>query len=470
MLLPALLAVGLGVIAFAVSGSAQRLADFPFNDAQSGAARVCLILDTRAPRVSVSCAHAAAPITGLPAGTSWQDVSVAEVGNVTGDQYGDIAVSDSAASFDGRAGAGVTWIVGKSRHQGAIDLAKLGSGGFEIGGAGAGDGASVEIDGVAPGTGDVTGDGLDSVLLTDPLPAKGVERDSGTVWVVSGTRSGRSVDLAHLGGRGFAIDSAADGTIEEAAILGSVNGSRVAAVGVQDTAHLGEDAVVYGSASGATVSLRRLGSRGFLISGLAPAVGGPIVGVGDENGDGVGDMLVGNPWSGGDCGPTSPITTEICPGAAYLIYGSRRGGNVNVHRLGARGYMISSRSGATNGLGSTVAAGGGAGRRDLLISDNSHVFVIFPRRGRDERHPLNLDRRYRGYQIVFPIASGIALGPADGPAIGAIGDINEDGIPDLLVQPPAPNANATDSYVVYGKRSQSAVNLARLGRGGFRLR
>jgi hypothetical protein len=479
---PALLAIGLGIIAFAVSGSAPRLYDLPFSEAQSGPVRVCVIVGVHGRRRTASCAHGGVPITGLPAGTNWAEVSVAAVGDVTGDRYGDIAVSDAAASFHGRARAGVTWIVGESADQGTIDLANPDGADFEIGGASAHDGASVQIDGPAPETGDVSGGGLDSVLLTSQPSGGDEAHDGATVWVVGGSRSGRTVDLARLGDRGFAIDGPVGTTIGYASILGDVNGNGHAAVGVQDSASLGEDAVVYGSTSRASVQLARLGSRGFLIHGLAPAVGGPIAGAGDQNGDGLADILVGNPWSGGNCGPTSPITTEICPGAAYLIYGSRAGASVNVHRLRARGYTIVSRSGATDGLGSSVAAVGSGPRRDLLIGDNADVMVIFPRalpradracgcEGSDHSRALNLDgREHWGFQISFPTAAGIALGPADGPQIAGIGDINGDGRPDILLQPSAPTGNSIDSYVVYGKTSRAPVNVAQLGGDGFRIR
>jgi len=442
----------------------------PINDAQSGAARVCLILGSSQPTSTASCSpgHDSVPITGLPAHTGSQDVAVAYVGEVNGARYGDIAVSDSAASFDGRAGAGVTWIVGLSAKPRAIDLNKLGRDGFEIGGAAAGDGASVTDERGGPGIGDVNGGGLDSVVLTSTQPQDGAERDPSTAWVVFGRRGTRSVDLAHLAGRGFAIDGPAGGTIEQATIVGDVNGDGLADIGVQDSATLGQDAVVYGSASSAAVDLGLLGRRGFLVTGLASASGGPIAGAGEGNGDGLGDLLVGDPWSGGECGPDSPIEAEICPGTAYLIYGERGNRNVNVQDLGARGYTISSHG--TDGLGATVAAVGGGGRPDLLVGDNSHVFVIFPRAGGARTKPINLDRSgFGGFVISFPTGTGIALGPGSGPGLAGVGDLNGDGRGDILVEPATPNGNATDFYVVYGKTSSSAVNLAQLGSAGFQI-
>ena len=136
--------------------------------------------------------------------------------------------------------------------------------------------------------------------------------------------------------------------------------------------------------------------------------------------------------------------------------------------LGARGYTISSHG--TDGLGATVAAVGGGGRPDLLVGDNSHVFVIFPRAGGARTKPINLDRSgFGGFVISFPTGTGIALGPGSGPGLAGVGDLNGDGRGDILVEPATPNGNATDFYVVYGKTSSSAVNLAQLGSAGFQI-
>jgi hypothetical protein len=142
-----------------------------------------------------------------------------------------------------------------------------------------------------------------------------------------------------------------------------------------------------------------------------------------------------------------------------------------VHRLRSRGYKIYSKSGATNGLGSSVATVRSGSRADLLIGENAHVVVIFPREARRHARSLNIDDPgERGFQIGFPVAPGIALGPADGPAIAGIGDINGDGRADILVQPSAASGNTVDSYVVYGKTSRTPVNVARLASDGFQVR
>jgi hypothetical protein len=425
---------------------------------------VCLILGARA-LSGASCAagHGVVAVTGLPHGTTAGNVSVADVGDVNGGRFGDIAVSDSAASFDGRAHSGITWVVFGRARPTVIDLAHLGSGGFEIGGPRAGARTGVEDESQGPGVGDVNGNGLDSIALSSRTsPAA----DSDTAWVVFGKRGAAPIDLAHLAGKGFEIQGTNGAS---PTILGDVNGDGRADIALSGIGN-GLISVVYGSSSSATVQLGALGARGFRISGLDAVVGGTIAGVGDLTGDGTADMLVGNPWSGGECGPNAPLLAEICPGQAYVIYGERADENIDVQHLGSHGYRIASTSGATDGLGSTVAAAGdvnGDGRPGLLIGDNAHVYVIS---GRARSGPIDLDTLgSRGFVITFPLSSGIALGPGAGPPIASVGDLSADGRSDILVEPASTNGEATDFYVVYGKTSSAPVHLANLGMAGFQI-
>ncbi|MGD0198298.1 MAG: VCBS repeat-containing protein [Solirubrobacteraceae bacterium] len=444
-----------------------RFAALPFDDAQPGSpARLCLILGARA-LSGPSCAagHNAVEITGLPRGTGAGEVTVADVGDVNGGRFGDIAVSDSAASFDGRAHSGVTWVVFGTAHPTVINLAHLGKGGFEIGGPRAGAQTGVEDESQGPGVGDVSGDGFDSIVLSS---RNSPSTDSDMAWVVFGKRGDAPVDLAHLGSDGFEIEGTNGAS---PTIIGDVTGNGHAAVAISGSGN-GQISVVYGSGSSATVRLGSLGARGFRISGLDSVVGGTIAGVGDLTGDGLADMLVGNPWSGGECGPNAPILTEICPGQAYVIYGERADENINVQRLGSHGYRIASSSGATDGLGSTVAAAGdvnGDGRPGLLIGDNAHAYVIF---GRAAGGPIDLDKLRQsscGFVITFPLPSGIALGPGVGPPVADVGDLTADGRSDILVEPTSTNGTTTDFYVVYGKTSSAPVDLAHLGGDGFQI-
>jgi hypothetical protein len=443
-----------------------RLATLPFDDAQADApARLCLILGAPS-RPSASCAagQGVVAITGLPPGTTGGEVSVADVGDVNGDGLGDVAISDYAASFDGRARSGVTWVIFGSAHPRTIDLAKLGHDGFEIGGPRAGARTGVLDESQGPGIGSVNGGERDSIVLSARTsPAA----DDDEAWVVFGRQGDRAVDLAHLGDQGFTIDGT-DG--DNPTIIGDINADGRADIAIPGSGD-GQIDVVYGGRSSASINLADLGARGFRITGLDAVAGGTIAGVGDLTGDGVDDMLVGNPWSGGDCGPNPPSLVETCPGQAYVIYGERARTNIDVRQLGSHGFRIASSSGATDGLGATVAAAGdvnGDGRPGLLIGDGAHVFVIY---GRSAGTPINTDKLgSAGFAITFPLSSGISLGPGvAAPWIADIGDLTGDGLSDILVEPSATNQTTIDFYVVYGRKPSTTVNLARLADAGFRI-
>ena len=80
--------------------------------------------------------------------------------------------------------------------------------------------ASDEAGWSVAGAGDVNGDGLADVLVGAP------GFDSGSAYIVLGTRSPARIDLASLGGGGFRIDGAAQSDRAGASVAGAgdVNG------------------------------------------------------------------------------------------------------------------------------------------------------------------------------------------------------------------------------------------------------
>src|SRR5262249_31089324 len=63
---------------------------------------------------------------------------------------------------------------------------------------------------------------------------------------------------------------------------------------------------------------------------------------------------------------------------------------------------------------------------------------------------------------------GAAAGDHAGRVAGA-GDVNGDGLADVLVGAPYRSGTAGSVYVVFGKRSLKRIDLARLGNQGFRI-
>ena len=120
--------------------------------------------------------------------------------------------------------------------------------------------------------------------------------------------------------------------------------------------------VVYGRVQRANVDLASLGTNGFEITGAAANddAGASVAGVGDINGDGADDVVVGAPQA------TGFATADA--GAAYVIYGDANPPgddllNVDLALIGPagadeeRGFIIGTNS-ASGGLGVSVAGAG----------------------------------------------------------------------------------------------------------------
>jgi FG-GAP repeat protein len=190
----------------------------------------------------------------------------------------------------------------------AIDLAAVaaGTGGFVVHGEDAYD----QSGGSVAAAGDVNGDGLADLLVGAPFAAGAGNAEGGT-YVVFG-RAGRfdvPVDLAAVaaGEGGFVIH--------------------------------GEDAYDYAGVS--------------------------VAAVGDLNGDGLADVLVGAPWGDG-AGDAEPYA-----GAAYVVFGRAGGAAVDLAAVaaGTGGFAVRGED-AGDGAGRSVAATGdvdGDGLADLLV-------------------------------------------------------------------------------------------------------
>jgi FG-GAP repeat len=88
------------------------------------------------------------------------------------------------------------------------------------------------------------------------------------------------------------------------------------------------------------------------------------------------------------------------------------------------------------------------------------------------KHPLAAGagadlRRVAGLRI-----AGAHAGDAIGGRIAAAGDVNGDGLADLVIGSPTSSRSTTfagTAYVLYGRRRTANIDLADLGGGGFRI-
>ncbi len=233
------------------------------------------------------------------------------------------------------------------------------------------------------GVGDVNGDGLADMLVTNPNSSPSYA--AGSIYVVYGKKNGYSgpIDLANFNSTvGFEIQGGAP--YAEAGFFvggaGDVNGDGIndiiGGVGGDTQYQTPYQYVVYGRQGGYPVSIDLANlifepSVGFIIQGTADnPIGGPCSGIGDVNGDGVDDVAISTiAHSSGNVQWTAN---------AYVIYGCQGGcpSPIKIADLSAAsGFGISEGSFSVNNtyfgsLSFNVGNAGdwnGDGRDDILL-------------------------------------------------------------------------------------------------------
>jgi hypothetical protein len=368
------------------------------------------------------------PPVGAMAGSS-----VAGAGDVNGDGLADLVVGAPFAGNRRRAFSGSVYVVFGKRSAGPVDLGRLGSRGFRIDGPRRDAAAGYAV----AGPGDVDGDGRSDVLVSAGI----VQRAA--VYVVRGKAGSAPVDLKRLGRRGFVIRGGR-GLLDSGAAVsgaGDFNGDGVAdiAVGAPQSGTPTRDGagfafVVFGGADRGTVALDALGTRGVRITGEHEFanLGEALAPLGDVNGDGRGDLLVG----------ASQVSTldRSYAGAAYVVFG-RQVGDVDLLRPADAAYRILGPP-AGDGqarAGVSVAAVpdvNGDGRTDMLIGapgagrgcspDEGAAYVVFSPPG-----PTAIDLGALG-AAGYAISGGRPDAGA-GAGVASAGDWNRDGRGDAFV-------------------------------------
>ena len=422
--------------------------------------------------------------------------SVAGIGDINGDGYDDLLIGALSADPTGLVDAGVSYVVyGRRGGFGAsLDLGSLTAAqGFAITGVSAFDysGASVRA------AGDVNGDGLADFLIGAPWGEATQGTNAGETYLVFGRAGGfgAGLDLSTLNGStgvtfrggaagdglGFAVSSAGD--INGDGFDDLIIGAREANGGGRLDS--GASYVVFGRAGGfaAGIDVSGLtGTNGFAIIGAdsTDRSSYSVAAAGDVNGDGIDDLIIGAPQ--GDPGGRANA------GEAYVVFG-RTGGfgaTLDLGTLtGTNGFTISGIDAGDNAGWSVASAGdlNGDGRADLVIGalyadpggreNAGETYVVFGRAG---GFGASLDLSSMPASMGFTITGTAALN-LTGHSVASAGDVNGDGIDDLLIG--ALYADGTggvdvgETYVVFGRAGGfgGVLDLASLnGQTGFVIR
>ena len=403
--------------------------------------------------------------------------SVSNAGDVNSDDVDDIIIGANGTNSN----RGDSYIVfGNSGIGNGIDLLALnGSNGFKVDGILEGD----RLGEAVTNAGDLNGDGIDDVAVSASFVDANGNDNSGATYVVFGQQGGfpDDIDLTTLDGtNGFVINGADfnDFSGRSVSSAGDLNGDGVddlligaplADPGNREDA--GTTYVVFGQQGGfnAELNLNSLnGANGFTINGIfaGDASGASVAALGDINGDDVADIGIGAPAA--DANNTNA-------GQGYVIFGNNpefTNGFFFLSDLnGSNGFTVNG-IGVDDELGTAISGVGDVNNDDIddfIISavgagnEAGTSYVIF---GTDAGFPgtlnladLNINQGFAIDGIVG--GDGVSPGDRSGQSVSNLGDVNSDGIDDLLIGAPQASPligedsqavrDAGEAYVVFGR-------------------
>ena len=413
--------------------------------------------------------------------------TVSNAGDINHDGIDDIILGAHGSDVNASQDVGSAYVVfgqmgGFSDH---FNVANLnGSNGFRINGDFQADKFGVSVS----AAGDINHDGIDDLLIgayqASPLNVK-----EGATYVIYGAAQAFPATLAVTdlnGDDGFKISGE---TWEGYAGIDVADAGDVNCDGVADLIigaygygsqgwYSGSSYVVFGADSGfgSELLLSALnGSNGFQIDGEYEYdfSGYAVDGLGDFNGDGCDDLIIGA-YGNDPHGPNS--------GAAYIVYGSDQGFGQNLalwQLTGGNGFKVVGIN-AGDELGFAVSAAGdvnGDGFDDALIgapttdhggnAAGSAYVVLGANSGFSAQFSVNQLNGHNGFRM-----DGVGLLHRLGLTVGAAGDLNLDGVDDIIVG--ARHANGASgygsAYAVFGSRQtfNPVLSLASLnGANGF---
>jgi hypothetical protein len=328
----------------------------------------------------------------------------------------------------------------------------------------------------------------DTGILTYKTIQTSVHNDTVTIVAtdIAGNETERSITVSvKIWAQGFAIngENAGDWSGFSVSTAGDVNGDGLddLIVGVHKAdlsgkSDTGRSYVVFGKTDNTAINLSAiaLGTGGFVINGenTGDESGYSVSNAGDVNGDGLDDLIVG----ARNADPSGTVDA----GKSYVVFGKTNNTAINLSTIasGTGGFVINGEN-VNNLSGASVSNAGdvnGDGLDDLIVgaflaSLNSKLqigksYIIF---GKTNNTAINLSAiGTEGF-----VVNGENMNDYSGYSISTAGDVNGDGLDDLIVSAHVADSNgkvkAGKSYVIFGKKDSTTIDLSAIasGTGGF---
>ena len=327
--------------------------------------------------------------------------------------------------------------------------------------------------------GDVNGDGwIDMIISAHFQTVSGLVGNTGKTYVVFGSSALsalQTISLGHVGGTvpGFVISGwqAGEESGTSVSSAGDFNGDGKADMLVSayfnDTAgtNAGMTYVVLGKTGNVAVDLENIKNNvgGFAIKGenASDFSGVSVSSGGDINGDGLGDIIIGAVIGGSaNANPYS--------GKTYVVFG-RNTANATIDlgqvAAGVGGFAIVSNTNDEQSGHSVSSAGdiNGDGLADIILGapfktesggvNTGHSFVVYGKSSTTQVNLTDIANNTGGFAIIGQGAQDLS-----GYSVGAAGDVNGDGLADLIV-----GAHGYDtahgsvqtgrSYIIFGSKT-----------------
>ncbi|MEM7550504.1 MAG: T9SS type A sorting domain-containing protein [Bacteroidota bacterium] len=282
------------------------------------------------------------------------------------------------------------------------------------------------------GVGDIDGDGFDDVLMTSP-PERFNFNSGGFSYVVFGNDDNNPfIDLTSLTNE---IGITVGETFIQASSAGDFNSD-----GLDDFLLSSSETVRINFGASNREDIDRLSNTSFVTGNENNNLSSIDV-LGDVNGDGIEDIILGD--------PSIEIFGDILRGSAYILYGTEGAENsdVNLSNLSEdRGFIVNGTDSFSE-LGGAVSSAGDLnndGLDDIAIAavGQNRVHIIFGTSGFGSEFDLLSINGNNGFNI-----SG--LNTNGGIQLRSLGDINGDNIDDFAIGTPALRNGAV--FVIFGK-------------------